>query len=256
MTDREMKSHRMRFTLSKRIQKLVTDVVVKSTIKIVALNSLIYFFSFISSSFHLPIRKIENRKDVFNIESPDPHAAVVRGYFQNPKVFRKLSARNRNLIAGLLELPLAREVKSSGKGKIVIHYRRGDYENNIDTIGLLSINYFLRAVDEARKLLDSNEVTIFSDGNAMALAKHLKASGYKVSNFDDSKIEVAELFRQLAGGSGVLVTSNSSFSWWAGALGTYQKVIYPAQWFKGVSTVPMGLDGWIPLEADWEQTAN
>jgi hypothetical protein len=246
----------MRFTLSKRIRKSLTHVVVKSRIRIVALNSLIYFFSFFSSALHLPFRKIENRKDVFNIESPDPHAAVVRGYFQNPKVYSRLSDKNRDLIAGLLGLPLAREVRRSGQGKIVIHYRRGDYANNTDTIGLLSISYFLRAVDEGKKILDSNEVLVFSDGNAIALAEHLQAVGYKVSYFDDSNIEVAELFRQLAGGSGVLVTSNSSFSWWAGALGTYQKVIYPAQWFKGVSTVPMGLDEWIALEADWEQTSN
>lgn len=253
MTDRDMRSHRLQFKLSTRIQKLDTSVVVKSKITIVALNLLISSYSFFSGKLRLPLRKIENRRDISNIEMPAPSVAVVRGYFQNPQVFCDLTPKNRNLMAKALDLDLAEDQKESRKDKIVIHYRRGDYENNSETIGLLSNNYYLKAAAVGKKILDSDEVVIFSDGDASSLSQQLQAAGFTVSIFNDSGIDVAGLFKELACGAGVLIASNSSFSWWAGALGSYQKVVYPAKWFRRVNTVSMGLDCWISLEPTWEQ---
>jgi hypothetical protein len=138
----------------------------------------------------------------------------------------------------------------SQKAKVVrpiaIHMRRGDYVNYASDLGLLSDEYYLGALNHLLKKdeFKNNEIWIFSDslGPANVLkAKvqlHLETSslpfvggGVKVISppLDSTSAENLLLLSNAA----AIITSNSSWSWWAGWIaGGKTHVLVPEPYYK------------------------
>jgi len=129
---------------------------------------------------------------------------------------------------------------------IAIHMRRGDYVNYASDLGLLSDNYYLGALKHflSNKNVVYNEIWIFSD--SLEPANSLKAKielllettslanrggEVKVINPPSNSTSAENLL--LLSQASMIITSNSSWSWWAGWIaGKNTHVIVPGPYYK------------------------
>jgi hypothetical protein len=129
---------------------------------------------------------------------------------------------------------------------IAIHMRRGDYVKYAADLGLLSEEYYLRALES---LLDKNyskckEIWIFSDsiGPASSLKTRIESllkttqnrllpSVVRVINPPSTSTSAENLL--LLSQASAIITSNSSWSWWASWIaGVNTHVIVPQPYYK------------------------
>lgn len=190
---------------------------------------------------------IETRTEISDTSAPKRGTRLVRGYFQHPDVSEHAIKTLRD---GLV--PDGGNLPQPNPAEISIHYRRGDYANHKHSLGLLEDEYFIEAAKSARSFTGTSLVRIFSDGNPSQLKIQLQENGFSVKVFQDDNFDPLEILRALASDSGPLIASNSSFSWWAGALSEAGRlVIYPKPWFRDGSLVDMGRKGWTPMAHGW-----
>jgi hypothetical protein len=133
-------------------------------------------------------------------------------------------------------LSMSKEAKS--KNPISIHLRRGDYAEYSDALGLLSETYFKNVISGYFQMHERKKrpIWIFSDSTDAANSLRTTLSevgGGGVSVIYPPKESNSAESLLLMSLSSVLVTSNSSFSWWAGWLGrSSNQVIVPNPYFK------------------------
>ena len=160
---------------------------------------------------------------------------IIKGYFQNrnyvqtshnqiideiSRVFHEVELSNTNLI----EL----------SGKIVIHVRGGDYFDFLETIGMLSFEYYKRAFLQV-PLSARNSLKVIVVTNDSKLAKsvvhELGIDRYQI--FDQTVMSAWETLYIMAN-SRIFLASNSTLSWWGAYLAVKKgcSVIYPNPWFK------------------------
>lgn len=164
--------------------------------------------------------------------------AKLFGYFQLPEYCETSSAE---IVDALPSTDL--------NNTINVHMRRGDYllPNNASGFGLLSDEYFERAIIHLQNISGIKEICIYSD------------SPEKVTNFADKwNASIKDPSFQLSAldtlinlsSSKNLILSNSSLSWWAARIASLRNsdstIIAPDPWFKGASSDA----GKIPIE-DW-----
>ncbi len=190
---------------------------------------------------------VETREVISDVSSPKHGVRLVRGYFQSPSVSEEiLELFRKRLFLKVTEAPLL------DGSELVIHYRRGDYLNHRQSIGLLDDGHFLRAAVFARQVTGLSRVLIFSDGDTRSVRQSLLNHGFTVEIFDDSKVAPLTVLYLLSASGRVFITSNSSFSWWAAALGKDDRlVLYPRPWFRDKSLDDMGRNKWEPLRSEW-----
>lgn len=173
-------------------------------------------------------------------------AMFIRGYFQNPSVLNSASSEIRKIVDSYVSME-----KPSLNDGIIIHYRRGDYLKHGDSFGILADDFFVKCCQLARTKGAGSQVEIVSDGDFGELAKRLKEEGFKIQSDDSGHLNPPELLRKLSSTSRHLVLSNSSLSWWAGALANGVNVYSPQTWFKNIETCDMHLSEWSQLESSW-----
>jgi acyl-CoA synthetase (AMP-forming)/AMP-acid ligase II len=190
---------------------------------------------------------IETRNEISDTSLPLRDAKLVRGYFQNPGVSNQTLETLRD---GLF--PKDGNLSHLVQAEIFIHYRRGDYTSHKQSIGLLDDMYFVGAAKSARSATGIIRVRIFSDGDPNELKIRLEEIGFIVEVFEDGGLDPFEALSTLVSSRGPLITSNSSFSWWAAALSEADRLVfYPMPWFRDGSLHDMGRKGWTSLEHDW-----
>ena len=124
---------------------------------------------------------------------------------------------------------LSKEINE--KEVLSIHFRRGDYRNYQDNFGLLSAEYYQSAFNKVRNNEHPGEGWLFSDEPKTALSE-LNKVGIKIHQIvSPNDISVAETLK-LMSLSKYLISANSTFSWWAGALGEAIEVISPRPWYR------------------------
>lgn len=177
----------------------------------------------------------------------------VHGYFQSFKYHESLMlSKNidiniKNPSYQLLnELELIRKV-----GAISLHIRRGDYIKNPD-FGLLSKDYYVKSIELAESLVGTSHVWVFSDDleSATEITKFISPERLRIMRLDLSDTESLILMSN----SAALIIANSSFSYWAGVLGSSSKVVIsPSKWFRNIED-PKFLypDRWIQIPSAWE----
>lgn len=132
------------------------------------------------------------------------------------------SLRNATLVENILN-----EVRDS----IVIHIRRGDLLNSKETMGLLSRDYYVKAINSLVLEGASNEVIAFTDDTqgSADIAQQLNVKRL----FGPEDISQFEALAYMSHANR-LVMANSTFSWWAGffAIKNNACVTVPDPWFK------------------------
>ncbi len=157
----------------------------------------------------------------------------VRGFFQDFKVaddfidtFGKKPFALKTESTSLMEMskPLGKE------STIGIHVRRGDYLNYKESFGVLADEYYLNAFNSLMKKDSYTNILIFTDSPELVLG---------IKNKLDLKSRVilpAELSTSetliLMSRCSCLITSNSTFSFWAGMIGDDMEVVIPTPWFR------------------------
>ena len=141
------------------------------------------------------------------------------------------------------------------KRTLVLHVRRGDYEESKNSFGLLSVDYYIESLSTLeQKGFSWDQIWLFTDDVA------------KVKTEFDNLIEVAKIevipLEELADPAEVMmlmsharlcVIANSTFSWWAATLGDKKEaVVCPLKWFKNIEDPPDLLPtNWIKISSSW-----
>jgi hypothetical protein len=133
---------------------------------------------------------------------------------------------------------------------IGMHVRRGDYLSLTDSFGILCKCYYDDALNKALAKNPGRTVYVFSDDIEYALTLFPGTDFNFVSEPKDS-IAAETMFLMSACSS--LIIANSTFSWWAAAMGNVEKDIYtPQKWFRSLED-PKDLtpENWIPVKSCW-----
>ena len=112
------------------------------------------------------------------------------------------------------------EIKKLGSGSnLAIHVRMGDYLNFPLLYDTVDLSYYLNSIREYQSRQSSFSVTLFSDSPTKAI--DFLDSKIKIDNiqYSDWSVSSAETFELLSNFDGI-IAANSTFSWWAGYLGT------------------------------------
>lgn len=137
---------------------------------------------------------------------------------------------------------------------IVIHIRRGDYLNLKDTYGILSEEYYLRAIEKFNSLSGvTSPIWIFSDA-----PNEIKETMPKLMLLDPNVISSpngvsdAETLILMSYASRIVI-ANSTFSWWAARInGSHKQVIAPEKWLRDLPDPEFLIpEHWLRLRSFW-----
>ena len=146
--------------------------------------------------------------------------------------YKLVNIRSTSLSTNSFNLPSYLEDK-----KLAIHIRGLDYLNTHENIGLLSHQYYLKALS-LFDLQNIELVVLFTDDKVWATKIWRDIEGcdkkYRHLNvyFLDSNIRDLEAFFYLSTFKNVII-SNSTFSWWATYFRRNEKfVVAPTNWYR------------------------
>lgn len=137
------------------------------------------------------------------------------------------------------------------KNVIAVHIRRGDFLKFKGTIGVLSLDYYRAAILVARSSNPDSEVWAFSDDLEFLQQNRDYLGIDYIPDELNTLTETESLF--LMSNAKTIVTSNSTFSWWAATLSPKGTRVYcPDPWHKSAAT-PLELlpPTWIRIESKW-----
>jgi hypothetical protein len=161
------------------------------------------------------------------------------GYFQSEKYFPNVGSEIAASIRKASEIGLHSDVVEdfSRRDFIAMHVRRGDYVSNPEATavhGLTSLDYYRVALNLSQGLYPGLEVVVFSDSPG-AVQNELKEFTGLIFDTPLATLSSLETLRVMSLAKCV-ITSNSTFSWWAGwlnnRLGGRAHVIAPRPWFE------------------------
>jgi hypothetical protein len=157
----------------------------------------------------------------------------LRGFFQDYRVAEQYIELNGKAPLALSNpsneyLTLSEEM--ARKEVLAVHIRRGDYQNHADTFGLLSWAYYKSAIEYFREKAQHLEVWFFTDSRD-EIENDTKPQYPMAKIFSPNDYCPAETMHLMSKAS-ALVTSNSTYSFWAATLADHNSVIVPQKWFK------------------------
>jgi hypothetical protein len=155
----------------------------------------------------------------------------IRGFFQSTTMVKQVWSEMKREIQSVMETSLDNSEKGFAKtfsnlhqSYQAVHIRRGDYLENKDDLGVLSLDYF-------EKLINPNQsVVVCSDTLRPEDLNHWHLN-YRLYN--QERLSAIETLAVLSSGN-KLVMSNSTLSWWASqfVLDRGGQVVAPTPWFK------------------------
>lgn len=163
---------------------------------------------------------------------------VLHGHFQNTKYFEEYEDvirqhfRFKHQLNGL-NLDLANKIQQSNS--VSIHIRRGDYLTNEQAksnFAVCSIEYYKKAIAKIVNEIENPHFYIFSEDISWA-REHLPLTNLPTKFVDWNTGKDSYKDMQLMSLCKHNIIANSSFSWWAAWLNTFENriVIAPTQWF-------------------------
>lgn len=178
----------------------------------------------------------------------------VSGYFQTEFFFRQLlNERLINLEALKRDFEASSDMSKFHEidftNSIVIHVRGGDYRNQKNSIGCLSIDYFTGVLSNLGYAED--QIYIISDEAEEVIANKVK-SRIPYRYLETQHLHPLAIIALISRFS-FSVISNSTLSLWGAMLQDRNQVIAPAPWFKGLPE-PLGLvpELWKKNSSIWE----
>lgn len=202
-------------------------------------------------------KKYTQQESDFEIYRALPDSSYLYGYFQDQEY--SVHAQQKIIDAiGFHAQNCCSSKFSPGENDVAIHVRLGDYllnPTNFLIHGVLSNDYFERAIESIQSSIKIENLYVFSDNPEVALEK----IGYIASKVD-SVIRVktgscneqkllCELY--MIGKFDNLVMSNSSFSWWSAIMRNRKISIGPSRWYRDESRQNMN-----PMLSNWRKILN
>jgi hypothetical protein len=136
---------------------------------------------------------------------------------------------------------------------ICVHIRGGDYKSLNSTFGLLSFEYFEKAINRARSSgQESSQVWVFTDDAEYVSAFFEgKNENYRILTSKETGDTLSTF--SLMMNAKTLIIGNSTFSWWAAfANKNSPNVYYPDPWFKNFIQPEIPLMLWHPVVSEWK----
>ena len=180
-------------------------------------------------------------------------AHYLYGYFQNYQDVNFVREEMKNRFSAAIAQKMS-DTQNLGES-LVLHIRYGDYRSNPKTRafhGLTSVSYYLDSVGYLSSLENFQEIVIFSDEPELGFAD------FTDSYTGDIPVRIAAAsegpFEDLITMSTAkgIVTSNSTFSWWAAWLGSEcrnLRIVLPKPWLREFTDFDVRLcaPGWHQL---------
>jgi hypothetical protein len=187
---------------------------------------------------------------------PRSESEIAIGYFQTYRYVEedRVKLTLMKLRADSNSMEFKKFLKfAKNKEILVVHIRRGDYRKELK-FGLLSKNYYRRAIEIAIQRRAYDEIWFFSDEPLCYEGLIPNEFFGKIRIPEQSGVrDIGELFDLMRLGSGYVI-ANSSFSWWAATLSNREgsEVFAPKPWFAHRDS-PRELISkkWTELEADF-----
>jgi hypothetical protein len=195
------------------------------------------------------------------LEAETSKNAYYIGYAQTRKYFAKIAledVQTREICQRFVETAGQKWVKLAPDDCAIIHLRRGDYKHS--KFGLLSNDYYRRALDLTTRKENIRKIYAISDGEYGELKEDLKNISSDIEFIPSRRLRSAEVLG-LMSQFRIIIGANSSLSWWASALGGIAKkniAAFPASWFEGIpSPKDLFLPEWTIIEGEnWKNEFN
>lgn len=168
-------------------------------------------------------------------ETTSKHSAI-RGFFQSSSMVKQVWGEVKTEIQSIMESSFEYFGKGAD-GKFfevnqdyqAVHVRRGDYLENKDILGVLSLDYF-------ENLVSPNQIIVVCSDTLKHEELDYWCMSYRLYN--QESLSAIETLAVLSNGK-KLVMSNSTLSWWASqfVLERGGQVIAPSPWFKRAELV-------------------
>lgn len=178
---------------------------------------------------------------------------VINGYFQNSNYANFSWSFLKNKMLSKLDDCFPRELR--GQDYITLHFRGGDYLNDLhtrDSHGVTGFNYFKSALGIIQSQTNLDNLLIVTD-----TPSHISKNIEEFKGFKTKIISSENLYSDLSiisKAKGVAM-SNSSFSWWGAFIADKTlsaQIVAPKPWFNGKIAEPKELipKHWTVLERD------
>ena len=164
---------------------------------------------------------------------------ILHGHFQNEKYFEKYEdiIRKDFSFKRMLQgrnAALGREIRDTQS--VSIHVRRGDYLTNAQASKNFAIcdkGYYQHAISKIKEEVDTPHFYVFSEDFEW-VQENISFDDAPVQYIDWNKGSDSYVDMQLMSMCKHNIIANSSFSWWAAWLNSYEwKIVYaPAEWFQ------------------------
>ena len=170
------------------------------------------------------------------------------GYWQNELYFsdiRELLLRELSPISSMSDLGNAYLEPIKNSNSVSLHVRRGDYLN-LKNVGVLDVDYYMKAVEYIRTNVEKPIFFIFSDD--LEWCKNSLGFLEGCIYVDRTQTEIDDL--KLMSFCRHNIIANSSFSWWGAWLNQNPKktVIAPKGWHLNVpGSSNVVLSDWVKL---------
>lgn len=181
----------------------------------------------------------------FNRRLDNKDNYYIKGYFQDEKYFKHIRSTLLKEFVPPEKIKISRELKNAlnDNESVSLHIRRGDYVKL-----KLSLNrlYYMKAIEYIKKIYNNPIFVVFSD-DLKWVRENIDTNSRVVYANEDGKLkDYEELFIMSRCKSNII--SNSTFSWWAAWLNTYEKkiVIAPKKWMKPQENIIP--NDWIVIE--------
>jgi hypothetical protein len=179
---------------------------------------------------------------------------LINGYFQSYSYYDSSIDLGHPLVR--LKKPsdwfLAMSLLARVDRPVMVHIRRGDYLKHGETIGVLADRYYTQALSTIFNIIGDRPVWLFTDAVDSAQALASLFQGWDTRIIEQPKTSSsAESLMLMSKGAGI-ITSNSTFSWWAAKIGNIEAVVAPSKWFVSGAD-PSGLipQSWHRSDSIW-----
>lgn len=133
---------------------------------------------------------------------------------------------------------------------VSIHIRRGDYVNAPNFSGICTLDYYRKAITEARRIVENPVFFIFSNDQAWCM-ENLKDvfDGAEVHFIAHNKGRESYRDMQLMSLARCNILANSSFSWWGAYLNRRENriAIVPHRWINNMDDSDAFVGNWIKI---------
>lgn len=171
------------------------------------------------------------------------------GYFQSYKYFDNYIQEIKNLLYFSEQKQTIKNARSNyfnnshDYSTISIHFRVGDYKNIQECHPIMTLNYYINALNYilSKDLIINTKIIFFYEENDKEFVYNNFIKHINQVKFDGINIDFVDVDHSIQDWQQMIIMSccnhniiaNSSFSWWAGYFNenTHKIVCYPDKWF-------------------------